>query len=62
MISTGSSVQISVYLGKKDSLLANRTFTTCLALIIAISMLFSTMGYFLSYPYLESELPAFLTL
>ena len=53
MISTGSSVQISVYLGKKDSLLANRTFTTCLALIIAISMLFSTMGYFLSYPYLE---------
>ena len=53
MISTGSSVQISVYLGKKDNVLANRTFTTCLALIIGISMLFSTLGYFLAYPYLD---------
>ena len=50
MISTGSSVQISVDAGSINNLLANRNFTTCLALIIAISMLFSTMGYFLAYP------------
>ncbi|MBX2079433.1 MATE family efflux transporter, partial [Campylobacter peloridis] len=48
MIAIGSSVQISINLGKGKIHKARRIFSFCLCLIFAISCLMGILGYFLA--------------
>ena len=50
MVATGSSVRISILLGRGDQTEANRVFTVCLSLIVAISALFGLMGFLFARP------------
>ena len=53
MIAVGSSVQISIHLGEKKPLEANRIFSFCSALIVAISCVVGLAGWFLAEPILR---------
>ncbi len=41
MVAIGSSVQVSIALGREDNKLANRIFSTCLALLVLIGVIFA---------------------
>ena len=45
MVATGSSVRISILLGRSDQTEANRVFTVCLGLIAAISSVLGLLGF-----------------
>lgn len=53
MIAVGSSVQISVLLGRKEQKQASLTFSSCVKMIIGFSCLAGLLGYFLSEPALR---------
>lgn len=44
MVATGSSVRISILLGRGDDKEANRVFTVCIGLIAAIATVFGLLG------------------
>ncbi len=50
MVATGSSVRISILLGKQKHEEANRVFTVCLTLITAISVVLGLIGFILARP------------
>ncbi len=50
MVATGSSVRISILLGRGDNLEAHRVFTVCLGLISAIATIFGLTGFLLACP------------
>ena len=50
MVATGSSVRISILLGRNDHREANRVFTVCLGLITAIATVFGLFGCLFARP------------
>ena len=50
MVATGSSVRISILLGRGDNKEANRVFTVCLGLIATIATVFGLLGYLFARP------------
>lgn len=50
MVATGSSVRISILLGRGDHNEAHRVFTVCLALIASVSTAFGLAGFLLARP------------
>lgn len=50
MVATGSSVRISILLGRGDHNEAHRVFTVCLALITSVSTAFGLAGFLLARP------------
>ena len=50
MVATGSSVRISILLGRDDHTEAHRVFTVCLGLITAIATVFGLLGFLLARP------------
>lgn len=50
MVATGSSVRISILLGRNDHGEANRVFTVCLGLITAITTVFGLLGCLFARP------------
>lgn len=53
MIAVGSSVQIAMHLGKKQTEEANRIFTVCSLLIVGVSSLMGLLGFFCAEPLLR---------
>ncbi len=52
MVAVGSSVQIAIHLGEKREYEASKIFTVCSLMIIAMSCLIGTIGYFFAQPLL----------
>ena len=50
MVATGSSVRISILLGRDDYNEARRVFTVCLGLIASVSTIFGLAGFLLACP------------
>ena len=50
MVATGSSVRISILLGRDGHTEAHRVFTVCLGLITAIATVFGLLGFLLARP------------
>ena len=50
MVATGSSVRISILLGRGDHSEARRVFTVCLGLIASVSTVFGLAGFLLARP------------
>ena len=50
MVAAGSSVRISILLGRERKEEAGRVFTVCLKLILGLSVFFTLAGYFLAGP------------
>lgn len=50
MVATGSSVRISILIGKGDQAEANRVFSFCLELIALVSFAFGLLGFLLARP------------
>ena len=50
MVATGSSVRISILLGRGDHSEARRVFTVCLGLIASVSTVFGLAGFMLARP------------
>ena len=50
MVATGSSVRISILLGRGDRGEGSRVFTVCLGLIVAVSTVFGLAGFLLARP------------
>ncbi|MBQ9273868.1 MAG: hypothetical protein IJ228_03570 [Succinivibrio sp.] len=52
MIAYGSSVQISMFLGRRSRLSASRTFSFCVWVLFGFSAVAGLLGYFLTEPFL----------
>jgi len=53
MVATGSSVRISILLGRGARDEANRVFSVCLGLIAVVSAIFGLLGFLLARPLIE---------
>ena len=53
MVATGSSVRISILLGRGDHSEARRVFTVCLGLIASVSTVFGLAGFLLARPLID---------
>lgn len=50
MVAVGSSVQIAIWLGKKDERMAGRIFSTACLLILISALVMGTLAWLFSYP------------
>ena len=53
MVAVGSSVQIAIWLGRKDEKMASRIFSTACLLILLSALVMGTLAYAFSYPLVQ---------
>ena len=53
MVAVGSSVQIAIWLGKKDEEMAGRIFSTACLLILISALIMGTLAWLFSYPLVQ---------